>query len=333
MAHNKSNSYLTSPAPDQAYVSVSALEAGYLTLPERLFITDADIEKRTTVPSLSFLIRHPCNDESPDGSKQKTTSIVFDLGLKRNLTQYPAAMASHISQRTPISVSPDVAQSLRAGGVDLSTEVDYVILSHVHWDHVGTPSDFPQSKFLVGSGTLHLLENGAPPHYPREIFDPNLLPRDRTWEFPPTDSSVLTAANLKQQTAHDWKPLGGFPAAIDFFGDGSLYVIDSPGHLHGHVNLLARTAPDKWVFLGGDCCHDVRILKGEKDIAMYDDGKGGLRSVHVNTEAARETVRRTASLLENSVDDKGSEVSVEVVLAHDREWAELNRQRFLPNTL
>ncbi|KAL2401628.1 hypothetical protein ABEF95_006062 [Exophiala dermatitidis] len=308
----------------EVYVTVSALDAGQLTLPERLFITDADPEKRATVPSLSFLIQHP----EPNG---KTTKMVFDLGLKRDLTKYPPAQQAHIANRQPTILHPDCADSLRAGGLDPAHDIDIVMLSHVHWDHEGTPDDFPNSKFIVGSGTLHLLEHGAPPHYPKEIFNPDLLPQDRTLELPPVSAGSTTAA--KKQTDHEWKPFAGFPATADLFGDGSVCVVDSPGHLFGHVNLLARVGPQKWVYLGGDCCHDPRILTGEKDIALYDDGHGGLRSVHVDTEQAKETLKRIGPLLRKPSPVFDGQAEVEVIVAHDKNWREKNPHRFFPGKL
>lgn len=262
---------------DQTYVTVSALQGGFLTLPERLFITNADEEKRATVPSLSFLIQHP--------SQGSATKLLFDLGLKRDLSGYATSQQNHISQRQPVSLSPDVRDSLAAGGLDAEKDIDKVILSHVHWDHVGTSSDFAKAQFIVGAGTIHVLEHGAGPHYPADIFNKDELPLDRTFELPPADESTKAAA-AEKQTGHSWKPFANFPATVDFFDDGSVYVIDTPGHLLGHVNLLARIGKHKWVFLGGDCCHDTRILSGESGIAMYDDGRGGQRSVHMDTHAA-----------------------------------------------
>lgn len=313
---------LPAPAPTQTYVTISALEAGQLTLPEKLFVTDADPERRATVPSLSFLIRH--------GS----SNLVFDLGLKRDFAGYREAQQHHIAQRQPTSVSPDVAESLRRGGVD-PREVDTVMLSHVHWDHVGTPSDFTKAQFVVGSGTMHLLANGGGPLYPAEIFNPDELPDDRTSELPPVRKEEGPRAFKNQLAELEWKPLAGFPATIDFYGDGSLYIIDAPGHLFGHINVLARIGPKEWVYLGGDCCHDPRILSGEKGIALYDDGKGGLRSVHADTDAAAATVEKIARFLkQGNVKGEGDgQVQVEVVVAHDKGWAEANKRRFLPGHL
>ncbi len=337
MLHNSdtatmAQSPLTLPAagPNQKYVTISALDSGQLTLPEKLFVADADPDKRATVPSISFLIRHPYKSSSGRDS----TTMVFDLGIARDVLSYPQAMQSHIANRQPTIHHPDTTDSLRLGNIDPATDIDIVMLSHVHWDHIGTPSDFVSSQFIVGSGTLHLLENGAPPHYPKEIFDPDLLPRDRTRELPPTDPNSTTAAPASAQTKHTWNRLFSFPSAADFFGDGSVYIIDAPGHLFGHINLLCRAGPHKWVYLGGDCCHDVRILTGEKDIALYDDGHGQLRSVHVDTDKAKDTLTKIRPLLKGEVtEESGEKVEVEVIVAHDGGWRVSNRERFLPGTL
>lgn len=342
------------------YVTVSALDAGHLTLPERLFVTDADQEKRSTVPSLSFLIRHPSSSPTNDGSTK--TNLVFDLGLKRDLAAYTPAQQKHNAQRQPVIVDPDCAESLRKGGseaqarelplLEPSKDIHFVILSHVHWDHVGTPSDFSAATFAVGSGTLDLLKNGGGPLYPAELFNDEELPARRTVEFPPattatsgkysapgdvpkhTETPADTSAKLPPSASTwSWKPLGGFPAALDFFGDGSVYVIDSPGHLYGHVNLLVRLGLRKYVYLGGDCCHDPRILSGEKGIAMYEDGRGGMRSVHADTGVASETLDHIRKFVQEKTITGSEEVEVEVVVAHDGKWRDQNRHKFWPGHL
>jgi len=342
------------------YVTVSALEAGHLTLPEHLFLTDAEPGKRNTVPSLSFLIRHP----SPSPSRGRSdceygTNIVFDLGIKRDLDRYTKSQQAHNAQRQPIITDPDCAASLRTGNLgndrqerteatllDPSKDIDMVILSHVHWDHIGTPSDFPVATFIVGSGTQDLLKNGGGLLYPSDLFNDDELPASRTVELPPVSRTEYTASDIPSHTptpedthcklppsaaTWSWRPLAGFPFAIDFFGDGSLYVIDSPGHLYGHVNLLARIGEFKYVYLGGDCCHDPRILKGENDIAMYGDGRGGLRSVHVDTNVAKSTLSRIQEFVKRGREE--GELEVEVVVAHDGVWREQNRHRFWPGKL
>ena len=47
--------------------------------------------------------------------------------------------------------------------------------------------------------------------------------------------------------------IGGM-CALDYFGDGSFYLLDAPGHAVGHLNGLARTsvAPDTFILFAGD---------------------------------------------------------------------------------
>ncbi|GME48655.1 hypothetical protein GTA08_BOTSDO01880 [Neofusicoccum parvum] len=316
----------TTTAPIHA--TVSALSGGHLTLPSHLFITPAPPTTRTTVPSLCFLIRHPTH-----------APLLFDLGLKRDLTAYAPAQQSHIASRHPIRTSPDCAASLRAGGLDPAA-VATVLLSHVHWDHVGTPADYPAAVFVVGAGTRAVLREGCGPHYPAAIFNPDELPEDRTRELPSVPGGGVGGVVAEEEEGRwhgrAWERLGGLPAALDFWGDGSVWVVDAPGHLVGHVNLLVRVGERRWVYLGGDCCHDPRILRGEKGIALYDDGKGGLRSVHADTEKARGTLDQIREFLKAKRIGEGEgegEVEVEVVVAHDKEWMEKNGDKFFPGTL
>ncbi|KAK4505804.1 hypothetical protein PRZ48_003769 [Zasmidium cellare] len=309
---------LPPPGKDQVYVKVAALHGGFLTLPEELFVSNPEPGKAATVPSLCFLIEHPSKE-----SGGRPHRIVFDLGLKRNANDYVEGMRSHIQKRQPIIQLPDAGASLRAGGLDAATDIDTVILSHIHWDHIGTPSDYSQATFVVGSGTFHALENGVP-HYPAGMMEADLLPEGRSYELPPVASSLhkAKAASEKQRKPYTWERLANIVDAIDFFGDGSMYLVDSPGHLLGHLNALLRVGPDKWIFLGGDCAHDRRLITGEMDIAVYSDGCGGLRSGHSDLPTARQTLSTIRKLLVSNED------SVEWVVAHDGTWAAQNADRF-----
>lgn len=87
-----------------------------------------------------------------------------------------------------------------------------ILYSHYHWDHSGDPSTFPPSTALVvGPG----FKDAFVPAYPTKpgcaIHESDYAGRElREIEF----DGDLT--------------IGGFKA-FDYFGDGSFYLLDSPG--------------------------------------------------------------------------------------------------------
>lgn len=105
-------------------------------------------------------------------------------------------------------------------------------------------SSFPPSTSItVGGG---FTTAGLLPGYPDNPESPLL-------------SSDFENRDLIEIKFQDRLFIGEFPAH-DYFGDGSLYLLDSPGHCPGHISALARTTPSSdggstFVFLGGDICH------------------------------------------------------------------------------
>lgn len=315
---------------EEEYIKLSLLPGGSLTLPELLFCDDQqDKDARVIVPSLSFLLQHP------SGFK-----IVFDLGMRKIWQDYAPSIRQHLQKRLPIETEPDVSDCLRRGGLE-PRDVDAVILSHVHYDHVGTPSDFTKAHFIVGHGTRHLLEHGMNYHSAAS-FEKDLLPHDRIIELPTParpmlkaevdafdDSTYLPTKNLGSIIPgcdNSWKPLHSFENCIDLFGDGLAYLIDSPGHIVGHLNLLIRISKSKWVYLAGDACHHPRILDGKAGMATWHEN-GMHVCIHIDKEKAMETLGKIQALRAQGIDG----ADVEVVLAHDGEWFERNQGVIWPS--
>lgn len=315
-----------------ATVSVHALSAGALTLPERFFVQPADPEACKTVPSLSFLIQHHCP------KTRVITRIVFDLGIRRTLSAYSPEIQAHARTRQPLITSPDVVTSLAKGGLKPS-DIDYIFLSHVHWDHMGMPSDFKTSNFVLGAGAMDLLsgqrtlKNGS-----HSYFEEGIIPPSRTFELsnPLGGRPPMTPPSERPETfSAPWKPFHSFPATMDIFSDGSCYIVSAPGHLPGHINLLCRISsqPLKYVLLAGDSCHDIRILSGERNIATWADAKlpGVICCIHANIHEAEKTIENIRRVQSDGIDGG----VVEVVFAHDGDWEKrsLKEGRFWPGHL
>jgi glyoxylase-like metal-dependent hydrolase (beta-lactamase superfamily II) len=280
---------LPSPVPNQAFCDVSALEAGLIGLLDEMFITNAVPGKVTTAPSLAFLIRH----------SEKGGNFVFDLGIRKDWQNYPPRIVDWIKKVYPVTVEQDVAESIIKGGTSL-TDVDHVCLSHIHFDHSGNTHPFTKSTFLVGGSAQTLIKPGYPQD-PNAYFDSGLLPEGRT----------------KYLDASDWKPIGPFPRALDFFGDGSLYIVDAPGHLPGHINALARTSPDGgWIFLAGDSAHYWSLITGESEIPVGHPCHVN-DTAHASKELAEEHISRIRALWKLP--------RVQILLAHDTPWYEKHK--------
>lgn len=56
--------------------------------------------------------------------------------------------------------------------------------------------------------------------------------------------------------------------AFDLFGDGSFYLLDTPGHAIGHLAGLARTTPNTFIMMGGDLCHHGGAIRPSEYISL-----------------------------------------------------------------
>lgn len=56
--------------------------------------------------------------------------------------------------------------------------------------------------------------------------------------------------------------------AHDYFGDGSFYLLDVPGHALGHMCGLVRTTPTTFLLLGADTCHTAGCFRPSEFVPM-----------------------------------------------------------------
>jgi N-acyl homoserine lactone hydrolase len=108
-------------------------------------------------------------------------------------------------------------------------QITFVAISHYHGDHIGQVASFPQSTLLIGKGDWDAL------NYP----EPN---------------AAVKPANF----AH-WISGGGKVEPVsgdkDVFGDGSVIMLNTPGHTPGHHSLLVKLKEKGNVLITGDLSH------------------------------------------------------------------------------
>ncbi|KAI4112409.1 MAG: hypothetical protein LQ345_006438 [Seirophora villosa] len=186
--------------------------------------------------------------------------VLFDLGVRRDWENYAPTTVKLIKATTTVQTQKNISDILDADTSGLgikSAHISAIIWSHHHFDHVGDPSTFPPSTALVvGPG----FRQHHQPAYPTDPSSP-ILDSD-------TAGRPIHEINFRERG----KPglhIGRFPA-LDYFGDGSFYLLDAPGHAVGHICGLARvtSAPDSFVFMGADACHHPGLLRPSQYVPL-----------------------------------------------------------------
>jgi len=149
------------------------------------------------------------------------TWMLWDAGL-------PKAVLNHVpdpKQALDATLSVTIVDQLAKLGVK-PDQISIIGISHEHFDHTGQAGDFPGAKLLMGKGDID------------DMRGPN------------ADRGAPLAHWLKDGGAME--PVTGDK---DVFGDGSVVMLDMPGHTPGHHALLVKLAHKGYVLLSGDTAH------------------------------------------------------------------------------
>jgi N-acyl homoserine lactone hydrolase len=139
-------------------------------------------------------------------------------------TGYPVVAATPNAPTVKVTLVDQLAQ------LKIKPEqINYVGISHYHGDHTGQAASFPQATLLIGQGDWDVLKG-------------------------PTPSGTTNAAPLKHWLEGQGK---SEPVAKDkdVFGDGTVVMLDMPGHTPGHHSLLVKLKEKGNVLLTGDQAH------------------------------------------------------------------------------
>mgnify|MGYP003338548710 FL=1 len=198
-----------------------AMTCGYLTGPFDHLMEGG--EGRIMLPIPSFLIEHPKG------------RALFDTGMHPQLR---TDARSRISERlmkmfnfTKFGPKDDIKSKLESIDRDPG-KIDFIITSHLHFDHAGGNEFVPNATVIV---------------------------QRREWEvgMSPDGESKFGFYKVDFDKGHKVKQVEG---EYDVFGDGSVVCIPTYGHTPGHQSLRVRTERGE-VVLTGDACYFCRTLK------------------------------------------------------------------------
>lgn len=179
--------------------------------PESYNLTREEV-KDSNMPVTCYLIIHPKG------------ILLFDTGLNDGLAGRP------LYENIYKGYAQVKFNTLKGQLADLGVtpeKVNYLMLSHGHFDHVGNANDYKSAEWLV-------------------------YEKERTAMFSEDAKKIFAyrhyaeLENSRQRIiTHDY----------DLFGDGSVVTISTPGHTDGHYSLKVNLKKTGTVVLSGDLYH------------------------------------------------------------------------------
>ena len=181
--------------------------------------------------------------------------VLFDTGVDPALVSDPDYISSPIGRFIlnkvfRFHVGPEDALDKQLEAVNLATaDVSKVVVSHLHFDHIGGIAHVPQAELLVSNADWQRLNAPNPERdwFLREHIE---LP-GANWqpiEFEPTDDPLLAA----------------FGVCYDCMGDGSMILLPTPGHTPGSMSMLVRSQGLPPLLFVGDLTYELDPLRNDQ---------------------------------------------------------------------
>ncbi|NQZ07610.1 MAG: N-acyl homoserine lactonase family protein [Algicola sp.] len=212
-------------------VKLYAMDCGITDISD---MSDFSIEgkykgEKLTLVYPCFLISHPKGD------------LIWDTGLPQTIADMPGGLKMGVYH---MQVKANLKQQL--GQLNMTTkDIEFLSLSHSHFDHVGNANLFAQSTFIV---------NAPEREY---MFSDNRKHTDQ-------DSLALYSELEKAKTTT-------FNNEHDVFGDGTVMIKSMPGHTVGSAILMLKLAKAGPVILTGDLYTHARARTMETFTRYHGD--------------------------------------------------------------
>lgn len=221
-------------APDAALgarteVSCTLLNGGCCRVRERLFTPDGGL-RTIRIPALFALVEHPDRGFT-----------LFDTGYSTRFLEATEPLVYRLYRHTtPVQIEERetaVAQ-LRRMGIE-PEQVQTIVVSHFDPDHIGGLCDFPGARIVCSWRAWDAVRDKRGLAALQARLLPGHLPADIT-------------ARLELLPDLQGPPVHAFSASFDLFGDGSVRLVELPGHAPGQLGALVQLDGGRQWLLAAD---------------------------------------------------------------------------------
>ena len=206
--------------------------SGWLNLDKSGLQTGAS--GKISVPVAFFLIKHPKGN------------VLFDTGNNDKIITDPTYWGPFIESLNP-GRSPDIAIDAQLEKIGVKpSDINYVILGHMHLDHAGNVGKFPNATIVYQRDEI------VNAFWPKRGFGGAYI----TGDFAGLRNSVGQSSPSRQKVIE----LNG---DLDLFGDGSIYIHRAVSHTPGSQLVVVRLPKTGPVVLTSDVCYLMENLQGD----------------------------------------------------------------------
>ncbi|WVW81950.1 hypothetical protein I302_103953 [Kwoniella bestiolae CBS 10118] len=301
--------YPWTPLPPSAskddIVKVSIIPTSTLTAPVKEFSAFAKGDEKEDSPCWSFLI------------EKGQDAILWDMGLREDPQNAPKKIVEGPLKEFIPHPGPGPIPRLQKHGFDLN-KLKLVVFSHQHFDRT-LPT--PAPPILLGPDSLESMHPGFPKDV-NSAWPTSWLEKYHFVELPdknvtgPWSGEIASLPPISERSSsRRWDKVGCFDRGVDWFGDGSLWFLDAPGHCPGHIMALCRVTsqPDTYVLLGGDASHHqalyLPVPTATEDLRSPIPVIDGKPQLAIDPELATYTIGQLTRM--------SKEDNVLVILAHE----------------
>jgi N-acyl homoserine lactone hydrolase len=234
-----STAFAAGTAPAVKTLRVYAFDCGSIDVSDiSVFSPGVDVGQKKTLTDSCYLIAHPkgalmwdtgFSDELATMAEGKKVSDIFHVRLKKPLA----------AQLKEIGYTPE--------------SVNFLGLSHMHFDHIGNVGLFPNATLLMQKEEYE------------SAFGPDAAKFGNDAKNYPT-----LAANPSQQLNGDF----------DVFGDGTVVIKRETGHTPGHQILFLKLKKTGNVVLSGDLAHFTKNWENKRVPSFNFDKETSVKTMN-----------------------------------------------------